>query len=108
MAKWSGIIGFRTEVEKEDQPGVWTEIITERKYYGDAIKIYRSLDNSAEINDSININNQISIISDPYARLNYYKMIYITYMGIRWKIRNVEVEYPRMLLTVGGLYNDEN
>lgn len=106
MAKWAGLVGFRNETESIEKPGVWVEEITNRNYYGDIIKNYRSLDNNSEINDGINVTNQISIISDPYAQNNFHKIIYVTYMGIKWKVKTVEVQYPRLLLSLGGTYNE--
>jgi hypothetical protein len=32
-------------------------------------------------------------------------MLYVEFMGTKWKITNVEVQYPRLILSVGGVYN---
>ena len=105
MAKWYGVIGYAATVETD--PGVWEETITERSYYGDTIRNTRMLQNSGEVNDNVNISNQISIVADPYANQNIYAMRYIEFMGTKWKITNVDVQYPRLILTIGGLYNGE-
>lgn len=104
MAKFFGKIGYATT--EETNPGVWKEIITEREYYGDLTKNYRKLESSGQVNDNIGISNQISIISDPFARENFHSMRYVEYMGAKWKISSVEVQYPRLILSIGGLYND--
>lgn len=103
MAKFYGTIGYAKTVET--MPGVWTEQITERNYYGDVIRNSRRLQSSDKVNDDININNQISIVADPYAINNFHSMRYAEFMGAKWKISDVEVQYPRLLLTLGGLYN---
>ena len=103
MAKFYGALGYAKTVET--MPGVWTEQITERDYYGDVIKNSRRLQSSDKVNDDININNQISIVADPYAINNFHSMRYAEFMGAKWKISDVEVQYPRLLLTLGGLYN---
>lgn len=103
MAKWYGIIGYAETVETE--PGVWEEVITERPYFGDSIRNTRLLQNSGSVNDNVNIGNQISIIADPYANQNFHSMRYVEFMGSFWKITNVDVQYPRLILTVGGVYN---
>lgn len=108
MAKWAGIVAFRDEVESESNPGVWVQEVTEKRYYGDIIKNYSSLKGEPEINDDINVSNQISIISDPYAADNFHKIIYVTFMGSRWKARTVNVEFPRLTITLGGLYNEQD
>ena len=103
MAKWSGKIGYAENVETE--PGVWEEVITERKYYGDSIRNTRVLQNSDNINSNVNVGNQISIIADPFAVQKCSSMVYIEYAGAKWKVSDVEVQYPRLILTVGGVYN---
>lgn len=103
MAKWCGRIGY-AELE-EIEPGVWDEQITEREYFGDSIRNTRLLQNSGNINDNINVGNQISIVADPYAVQNFHAMRYVEYMESKWKVSTVEVQYPRLILTIGGLYN---
>lgn len=103
MSKWYGKIGYAENVETK--PGLWVEEITERSYYGDSYRNTRLLQNSGDINDNINIGNQISIVADPYANHNFHTMRYVEFMGSKWKITNVEVQFPRLILTIGGLYN---
>jgi hypothetical protein len=103
MSRWYGKIGYAENVEYE--PGNWDEEITERPYYGDAYRNTRLLQNSDGTNDNINIANQISIVADPYANQNFHKIRYVEFMGQRWKVTNVEEQRPRLILTVGGLYN---
>lgn len=104
MAKWFGEIGFGET--SETSPGVWTETVTSRKYYGDFIRNSRRLQTSSEkVNDDLNISNQLSIVADPYATKNFHMMRYATVMNAKWKITDVEVQYPRLILTLGGVYN---
>ena len=104
MAKWYGVIGFAELVETV--PGVWEEKITERNYYGDLTRNTRKLQSTDQVNDNINIANTISIVADPYAQQNFHTMRYVEFRGTKWKISDVEVQYPRLLLSVGGLYTD--
>ena len=103
MAKWYGKIGYADNVEVE--PGVWEDSIVEHSYYGDLNRNTRSLQNSGRINDNINLSNEISIVADPYASENFYKMRYVEFAGTKWKITNVEVKYPRLILSIGGVWN---
>ena len=103
MAKFYGNIGFAEAVETE--PGVWVEEITVRPYYGDLVRNTRRLENSGGVNDNVNISNDISIIADPYANHNFHSIRYIEFMGAKWKVSNIEVQYPRLILTIGGVYN---
>ena len=103
MAKWFGAIGFAETVETV--PGVSVEKIVERNYYGDLIRNKRLLQNAGQVNDNINVANEISIVADPFANNNFHSIRYAEFMGAKWKISNVEVQYPRLILTIGGLYN---
>lgn len=102
MAKWYGIIGYAES--KETKPGVWTEHITERFYAGDIVRNTRRLQSDDQLVDNISISNALSIVSDPYANQNFHSMRYAKFMGTAWKITNVEVQSPRLLLTLGGEY----
>lgn len=103
MAKYYGSVGYANNTEPN--PGVVVEEITTREYYGDVLYNTRRLENSGEINDDINVSNKISIVADPYALDNFWKIRYATFMGQKWKVKSVDVERPRLILTLGGLYN---
>ena len=103
MAKYYGLIGYAETVETG--PGAWKEQITERVYYGDVIRNSRRLQSTEHLNDDVNISNQISIVADPYAINNFHSMRYAEFMGAKWKVSDIEVQYPRLLLTLGGVYN---
>jgi hypothetical protein len=105
MAKFYGKIGYASTVETK--PGVYEEQIVERSYYGDLIRNTRRLQSADKVNDDINISNEISIVADPYATNNFHTMRYAVFMGTKWKISNVEVSYPRLILTLGGVYNGQ-
>lgn len=104
MSKWYGKIGYAETIESE--PGIWEDRITEHSYYGETVRNWiKKFQSSNEVNDNINLVNSISILADPFAVKNLGNMRYITFMGSNWKITDVEVQYPRMILTIGGLYN---
>lgn len=104
MAKFYGSVGFAETVETV--PGVWKEQIVDHSYYGDLTRNTRQLQSGDTLNDDINVANEISIVADPFARQNFHKMRYVTFMGSKWKISKVEVQYPRLILTIGGLYHE--
>lgn len=105
MAKWFGKIGYAETAETS--PGVWTEQIIEREYFGDLVRNTRRLQSVDKVNDDITISNEISILSDPYAVNNFHSIRYAEFMGTKWKITNVEVSYPRLILSLGGIYNGQ-
>lgn len=103
MGKFYGKIGYAET--RETTPGVWTEEITERNYTGDIIKNTRRWQSGDSLNDDLVINNIISIVADPFAYQNFHAIRYIMWMGASWKVTNVEVQRPRLILTIGGVYN---
>ena len=105
MAKWFGRIGYAETIETA--PGVWKEQIILREYYGDLIRNIRRIQTADKVNDDLSISNELSIVADPYAINNFYSMRYAEFMGAKWKISNVEVSYPRLILTLGGVWNGE-
>ena len=109
MAKWVGTIGFAQQKEQETDGvpnGVWVEEIVQKKYSGDLLKHRIITQNFSEANDSMNISNQVSLIADPYALKNFVTMRYLTFMDTKWKIRDIDVEFPRIILTIGDIYNE--
>lgn len=103
MAKFYGKLGF--EVLAETRPSIFEPTITERQYSGDLQKNYRRLENGEGANDDINISNDVSIVADPYAVNHIHELRYILWHGGYWKVSSVSVEFPRIVLSIGGVYN---
>lgn len=104
MAKFYGVIGYATT--EETKPDVWVETITERPYYGDIIRESRRVESSQDsVNDGVSLNNEVSIVADLYAQENINEMRYVKIRGTAWKITSVEVQYPRLNISIGGIYN---
>lgn len=107
MARWYGKVGFST-LSKEIAPGVWSDEgeIIERNYYGDILNRNHRWDSSDKVNDDLTVANRVSILADQFALSNVGAMKYIEFGGSLWKIHNIEVSHPRLILTLGGLYNE--
>lgn len=103
MAKYYGMIGYAEVVNAG--VGVWAERMVERPSYGDLIQNTKRDETGKGLNDDIRLDNNISIIMDPYAIQNFARIRYATFMGERWKVSSVKVERPRLLLSMGGVYN---
>ena len=110
MAKFYGLIGYVETVETE--PGLWEETVVEKPYYGDLVRNYSKHEASGGVNDNINIANEISIVADPYATEHFFAIRYVKFqlpkLGGIWKVTNAEVAYPRLILTIGGVYNGDS
>ena len=106
MAKFYGAVGFAEE-QVETSPGVWKDVIVPHNYYGELVQNTIKLQSADQLNDDINVANKISIVADPYANKNFHAMRYVEFMGAKWKISSVEVLYPKLILTIGGVYNGQ-
>jgi hypothetical protein len=105
MAKFYGPIGYG--VTTETSPGVWTPSIEERMYAGDILQNNRRVNQGESTNDNLDVSNQLSILADPYALNHFHTIKYVKWLGAAWKITTVDVQYPRLILTIGGVYNGE-
>ena len=105
MAKFHGVIGYA--IQTETAPGVWRDTITERMYFGDIIRNQQRWTGTENVNDDMDIDNSISIIADPFALNNLGYMKYVKWMGIKWKIKSLSINRPRVILQLGGVYNDQ-
>ena len=103
MSKFCGEVGYSTQTETAQ--GVWEEVLTPRTYYGDVIRNARRLETTENLNDNLALNNSFSLMIDAYASQNFSAIRYLEWMGTRWKVTNVEVQRPRLILTIGGVYN---
>lgn len=104
MNKFTGNIGFVETVETE--PGYWEPQITEKFYLGDWIKFsgkFRLTSDST--NDEKDIASTLSIVLDPWTFQHSSCVRYIEFMGAKWSVTAIEPQHPRLLLTIGGLYN---
>lgn len=107
VMRFSGTVGYVSQTE--DRPGVFVEHFTERTYFGDVFRASRRLDEPSQVppvvNGNITLNNSFAIVADEHAYGNINSMRYVMYNGIPWKITNVEVRRPRLILTIGGQWD---
>lgn len=103
MAKFSGRVGYGTTVEKA--PGVWVDQIVEFTYFGDVVRNTRQLQEGEHLNANLSVNNSISIVADEYANAHFFAIRYVEWAGTLWIVTDVEVQSPRLLLRLGGVYN---
>lgn len=103
MAKFYGKIGYGETTERT--PGVWVDEIIERDYYGDVIRNTRRLNETDKINYDLSVGNSISVVADAYANEHFFAIRYVQWAGTRWTVTEVEVQRPRLILSLGGVYN---
>lgn len=105
MAKFSGIVGYGEAAEDPDAPGSWRDEIVERRHYGDVIRNSRYLNSGEHLNSDITVGNSISIVADAYANNHFFAIRFVEWMGASWIVTKVDVEPPRLILRLGGVYN---
>jgi hypothetical protein len=105
MAKFYGEIGYGESVETPSGSGTFVDVITEYSYYGDVIRNTRRLDDGEGLNNDISVGNSISIVADEFAVQHFFAIRYIRWAGTLWTVTNVEVRSPRLILTLGPVYN---
>ena len=103
MTRCAGKIGYG--VPRETDPGVYEYLVTERHYYGDVKQSNRKLRDSDDVNPNVVLQNIIEIMADQFVWDNIDRIIYILWNGVRWNISGVEVKRPRLILTIGDVYN---
>jgi hypothetical protein len=105
MARFYGKIGYA--MVEETAPGIWMDTIVEKAYYGTSNRIIARADSAEKVNDDLSLNNEISIIADPFAYEHYSHIRYVEFMGVKWKVTAVQVQRPRLILNIGKVYSDD-
>lgn len=103
MARFTGLVGYVTQEEKV--PGVWSQVETQRMMKGDVISQSSHSQNGDKLNSDITLNQRVSLLGDLYAFNNYYNLKWIKIHGRKWTVSSVEIQRPRIIVAVGGLWN---
>lgn len=105
MAKFHGKVGYGESVEDPEAPGVFVDRITEITYKGNVIRNTASGVPGESLNDDISVNNSISVIADEFAIKHFMLIKYVEWAGVNWTVTDVEVQRPRLILSLGSVYN---
>lgn len=105
--KFAGKIGFWLN-DVEVSPGVFENKIVEKTYFGDVERNNRVWQQADQQNDQLKINNSISILSDLFAQKNLASIRYVIWNGVKLKVSSVSLDYPRIKLEIGGMYDGKN
>lgn len=101
--RYFGKVGYA--IPEETGLDIIEDTIVERSYYGDVLKNNRRWEKGEGVNDNLNVSNKISIIADPFAYEHSYAIKYAQWMGTNWKVTDLEIDRPRLILTLGGVWN---
>lgn len=102
--KFYGAIGYSSNSYDQDT-GMSGEVVTEKSYYGDVLQNSRRYEGSDVINQNLTLENKFSILADEHAFQHFHGIKYVRWAGGVWQVTKVDVQRPRLILTVGGVYN---
>jgi len=105
MTRFYGQVGYGEPAEEPVGSGVWVDQITEYPYQGDVVRNTRKLESGESLNDDLSVGNSISIVADDQAMQHFFKIKYVMWAGVRWTVTQVEVKHPRLILSLGKVYN---
>lgn len=103
MARFYGRVGFGHTIEV--RPGVMEDVITERKLYGDVLRPGRRFDQDDKVHRDTQMTNRISVLADDYATENVYAIRFVEWKGVLWYVTQVDEERPRLIFSLGEVYN---
>ena len=108
MERFYGKVGYAETIEDivdGIHTGRWHDSVVEMFYYGDVLETSTRWQSGDHVNDNLTVSNKISVLADAYANQNFSKIKYVEWMGVKWKVSNITVQRPRLILTLGGEYN---
>lgn len=101
MAKFSGKIGIQKEVTVN---GRTTKSISEVLVRGDLMNFRNDFEGD-KINNDITYGGTISIIAPTSINRIIHQIRYVVIWGVKWKVTGVKFQHPRIVLSLGGVYN---
>lgn len=105
MAKYAGLVGYATDVQSS--PGVWSQVIAPKRMRGDIIRQSSSNQNDDKVNSDVALVHRVSLVGDAFAFDNYFKIKWVTLYGQKWEVTTIEVQRPRLIVSLGGIWNGE-
>ena len=106
--KYSGNAGFRiTDVEVE--PDVFEPQVVVKKVRGDVVtsRYHHDQNGDKSTIDNIRITNQISVVADQFFMNHISNLQYLEHQGGKWKVESFTIKPPRVILDLGGVYNEQ-
>lgn len=105
MAKFYGNITFSITEPRSDRPSIYEEHPTDVLYYGEIHSNRRRYYTNNKTNDDIEITQELSILSDDFAIKHCSEIKAVEIEGVKWKVESIDIRYPRLILSIGGVYN---
>lgn len=105
MAKYAGLVGYVTQ--EETRPGVWSTVENPVMMKGDIIRQTYTNQDNGKVNSDVSLNHRVSLIGDAYAFKHFHNISWIMFNEQKWEVSSFEIQRPRIIVTLGGLWNGE-
>lgn len=105
MAKFMGTIGYVEGSEFPPDSGVYKQVAVEYPAMGDIDERSVVQQVGDKVNDDLSSGNSISVVLDAYSRAHYSAIKYVNWEGVRWRVAETTVAYPRLVMRLGGVYS---
>lgn len=107
MSKYYGKVGFMDAEKTDENSDVFVEKIIEHPYYGDILEYGSRWQSGQYLIENRLLTIKISIVADPYAYEHFSTIKYVEYGGKKWEVTGIDIQRPRLILTIGDLYNEQ-
>lgn len=105
--KFSGKAGFRID-DVETEHGVYEPIVVVKAIKGSVvINHYQHQNSDKSTIDNVRITNQLSIVANQFLNEHISNLMYIEFQGVKWKVESFDIRPPRVVVSLGGVYNEQ-
>ena len=100
--RYSGKLGLVEQLEV--RPGIWEEVVTEVPVLGTVRQRTEVLTGEGTVLPEYGTTTSISVPARGVGPQDNSMIRYVTYKGLRWQIRSIVDEPPRIVIYVGEVY----
>lgn len=95
------------QVEDPQHPGVFSDSMKEIPVTGLLLREGQYPNRSVEGTvTNVALQNRISIVMDSRIEKHIFNIRWATFEGVKFAVTSIEVKRPRIVLTLGGVYNE--
>lgn len=105
MARAAVIIGSSKPMTEVPDDGIARDEYVERKFRATVTRLNNNMVSSGDVIDNLKMDMNFQIKMDKWTYENFQWLRYLVYNGAKWKITNVQVQRPNMIVQVGGIFN---
>lgn len=106
--KFSGKAGFRID-DVEIEPGVYKPQVVVKAIKGSVVSnSYQHQNSDKSTIDNVRITNQLSIVANQFLNKHITNLMYVEFQGVKWKVESFDIQPPRVVVSLGGVYNEQS